>query len=451
MAEKPLKSPEEFTSAFEQIVSALHQPVAGALLSFAVLEAAETPQFISGRLLLCEEPQTPRPHLRYPTMALAEEWIPIERLFDSVAALAGGAITAGEACVRAAFTSFSLAREVGSHSNVSGWPEWRGLLRTDGRLRDYPREDVVKFGLPPFRSISHAVNDWVHRQPRNAESNSPLFSGELVIVVPDTRGRLLGAEWVGGTLAVASEWHSRDARSLQLQVRFLGDVEDSFHLIDPCPPDAQRSVPAGTESILVCLVHQDAGLLGDRLLGSYQRQREKPPAELMTIEAEAERDLEAGENEFVEYKPFIKVQDPKEDELERSVVAFANTGGGRLYIGATDEGMPLGARALKEVVKDAIDQKAALGVLARRLETVIASRIKPERPVFQVHELELKGFPLLMVRIDQGRQAYSTARETIYVRRGASNRSASIAEIRDLFARKDVGGAAVVLADILPR
>lgn len=444
MDEIRFNTSDEFSRAILECISTLHRPAAGALVSIAAHEGADSRELVSGRLLVSESEEDARDPLCFGTVALSEQWIPVGQLGACIAALAKGSIEVGGVSIRAAFSEFTLARELGSYNNVSGWPEWRACLRSTTRRRDYPQVDVIQFGLPPYRNAAHASNDWVHRQPRRTDANALLFPGELVMALPDSRGRLLRAEWIGGTLKVASESRSADASALQLQVRFVGDVERPVQMLTPCPPDAEVAIPAGTESILVYLVHREAGLLAERSVGAYDRQRQRPSVEVVTLEAEIERDLAGGESEYVEFKPFVKVQDPKEDELERSLVAFANSRGGRLYVGVTDEGLPLGARALKDVVKDGADQKSALSVLARRLETVIADRIKPERPVFQVHELEYKGFPLLMVRVDQGAKAYSTAREAIYVRHQANNYRASIAEIRELLSMREAPSTAIL-------
>ena len=449
MKEAHFKGPDEFEKALKDVLSPLHQPAAGGLVSVAVDESVEPHQLITGRLVVSEREEAVRETLQYDELTLVEQWVPAARLDDYVSALVRGAVSVASVAVSASFNDFTLRRDLRTHGNVTGWPEWRGVLRMNGRTRDYPRDEVARYGLPPYRTIAHAVNEWVHRRSRNADANSPEFNAEFIVGVPDTRGRLMRAGWVGGTVTVIRESHLGDDSGLQLQVRYIGDAAETFELISPCPAEVVRSVPTGTESILLYLVHRDGGLLAERLLGAYQRQRAQPPEEVLTLEAETERDLAGGECEFVEFKPFIKVQDPKEEELERSLVAFANTGGGRLFIGVNDDGSPQGARALKDTVKDAEGQQAALGVLARRLETVIADRVKPERPFFEVHQLDFKGFPVLMIRVSQGKKAYSTAREFIYVRHRASNCVASISEIRDLLASREAAHTVAVPGELV--
>ena len=43
-----------------------------------------------------------------------------------------------------------------------------------------------------------------------------------------------------------------------------------------------------------------------------------------------------------EFKPFIEPRHPKEFEIVKTVVAFANTGGGTLFVGVSDEGIRRG-------------------------------------------------------------------------------------------------------------
>jgi predicted HTH transcriptional regulator len=167
----------------------------------------------------------------------------------------------------------------------------------------------------------------------------------------------------------------------------------------------------------------------------------------MTPEEIAKKDLAGGEGRHVEFKEFVRLKDPKEAELERTLVAFANSGGGRLYIGVSDDHTCQGIVAAKEAAKEPNDGERALEILARRLDTEIASWVRPERPPMEIKKLELDGRPFLAVHVAEGRTLLSTRDDFVFVRKDASTVRATIEEIRDLL--RDEGGRPAVNWSVL--
>src|SRR6266702_5908430 len=53
-------------------------------------------------------------------------------------------------------------------------------------------------------------------------------------------------------------------------------------------------------------------------------------------------DLAGGETDTIEFKPFMEPKSTTESDFVRTVIAFANTHGGRIYVGVDDDGLPQG-------------------------------------------------------------------------------------------------------------
>ncbi len=125
------------------------------------------------------------------------------------------------------------------------------------------------------------------------------------------------------------------------------------------------------------------------------------------------------ENDMVEFK-----REPSKG-LMKTVVAFANTHGGVIYIGVEDDGAVCG-----------VDDPEAT-VLA--FTNCVRDSIKPDASmVVQCEAIEANGKPVVGVRVERGakRPYYLSAKgmrpEGVYVRQGAASYMATEAEIREM-------------------
>ncbi|MEG0375656.1 MAG: putative DNA binding domain-containing protein, partial [Raoultibacter sp.] len=114
------------------------------------------------------------------------------------------------------------------------------------------------------------------------------------------------------------------------------------------------------------------------------------------------------ENECVEYKSVVN------DGAVKSIVAFANTDGGTLYIGVDDDGVPIGL--------DDIDAEML------KLTNMMRNSIKPDALMMTSCEIEtIDGADVIVVHVGRGlRRPYYLASkglrpEGVYVRSGAAS------------------------------
>jgi ATP-dependent DNA helicase RecG len=149
----------------------------------------------------------------------------------------------------------------------------------------------------------------------------------------------------------------------------------------------------------------------------------------LTEEAIAQT-LELGEDSANEFKSVAR-SEPAADDLAAAVVAFANTGGGRLWLGVENDGTVSGAG----------DRKRC-DALIRRLDDVCQNNVVP--PILcTLRKVEHGGKVLVVCAVPAyapGRP-YRTQRGVYYVRAGSSRRIAPPDEVKRLVLSATVSAA----------
>lgn len=433
MGDEYFKDTGTLLDAVNGVFTQLHRVPAGGVLACAFWDD----RFVTGSLAMVEEPRGARSPLTYRNLDLREEWIPSGAIMPLLRELEAGSARVDGKLLRQTKGGGYLRRALGETS--SGWPEWQVEIRhenaaeTSEFTRSFPHDAVVSFGSPPYLNPFHAINEWVFGTVRSWDATH-VKADEFSVWIPDTRARFVASEWVPGRLRLEIETNV-PPEQLQVQLRFLGSSTHPTALL-PVTRNVEQDVPEDAESIVAFLIHSSGDHLATASVGRWSRPVAKETDAPTSIAERAAVEIAGGEGPYVEFKEFVKPKDPKEEEIERTIVAFANTGGGRLYVGVKDDRTLQGSLAAREAGKEP-DVEKSIAVLARRIETEIANWIKPERPRVLVHKVELSGCPVLAVHVEEGERVYSTHDETICVRRAATSAKASVAEIREIFDRAE--------------
>jgi hypothetical protein len=139
-----------------------------------------------------------------------------------------------------------------------------------------------------------------------------------------------------------------------------------------------------------------------------------------------EEALRSGEGQNIEFKRGLSADEPKsgnaEDELLRSVVAFANTNDGVIFIGIDDVGHIKGLR-LEYTQRDRLEQK--IGQLVR-------TRVRPT-PSIQIGFEEIRGLTVARITVPRGEAPAYMLGGVIYVRYGSSDIQAQPEDLDRLF------------------
>ena len=127
-----------------------------------------------------------------------------------------------------------------------------------------------------------------------------------------------------------------------------------------------------------------------------------------------EQALQNGEGQSVEFKRGLSSDDAKtgntEDELLKSIAAFANTNDGAIFIGIDDAGHIKGLE-LDFTQRDRLE---------RKIRQLVRNRIKPTPP-FDVSFEEVRGFGVAKVSVPRGEAPAYIMTGVIYIRYGSSD------------------------------
>lgn len=341
---------EQYSSTSETIDAILsraksaHRPFAGAQMRLAIVPSATGPRFLTGTMVFAEQKLDDRARAEYRNVQLFEFWI--EGQDDAVSFLSrffSGQERVSGVPILNKFTHTMVNHDSSGH-NASGWPSWLFTTSADSRNGDQrlflEQQPTVSKGQPPFRSPTDAVRSWVFHEPQhNVMTNDVRYQDQFLVVIPDTRARFVSGRWSPGSLDVVLETNV-SLGDLELQILHIGSENRSANYPVQTEP-MHLPIPDDALELLLYVVHKSDDLICMHSLNSVYRSFGKTN----TTEGEGidyALELQLGESEIREFKSFIVPWDKKEFELVKSAVAFANTDGGRIFVGIDDEGVPLG-------------------------------------------------------------------------------------------------------------
>lgn len=425
----------EFVAALRGILDSREGALNGAVLRAAFLrDANATPLFLTGCVQFQDVASSEPKSADYGYIVLVEDVIEgceqaIERITDVLLGRCG----IGGLQLSGAFSQTAVNRKL--DGSVRGWGGWEFSSRIHriGSITElYLRQDpLLAFAKPPYGCAAEAVARWVFQEdPRGWFGNRAPHQDELLTKIPDYRARITSAEWTPGIVRADIEVGTV-ASDIEVQVLFRANDHEWCSHQRPTGT-LEWEVPDGTNGISIYLVDR-----GDECVAQAYLKQEYDGfgkrSESLATTARAEKDLLNGENESVEFKPWIKMKSPKEDELIETMIAFANTSGGRLYLGVNDRGEPLGDNALSRAMDS--EPNKAFEMQIARIQSLRREKIKPV-PGLRTEEIRLFGERILLVEIEGGTNPpYSTTiGNAAYVRKGASNRVADLhSEIAQYF------------------
>lgn len=327
---------KETTDSIQWRIKSAHRAFEGAQIRLALARVDSSSCFLTGTMVFLEHEPESRGTADYGHIRLSEFWI---NGMDAAVSFAGrlfeGKESIGGIPIRNLFKRSMAHRESGRHS-ASGWPSWvyeTSAESMDGqqRLNLEPIPTVAK-GLPPFKSPSDAVTNWMGQNSRHGvvSGNVP-NQDQFVILIPDTRARFESCRWSPGFLSLKLELNTAP-ESLELQIIQSGAKSRSAnHSVQP--GSMSFPVPEDADDLALYLVHVSGELLASQALTQLYRSFGGPEAQEDYDQAHWQGELQKGENERKEFKPFIAPTDAKELEIVKTAVAFANTDGGTIFVG----------------------------------------------------------------------------------------------------------------------
>lgn len=210
----------------------------------------------------------------YGHICLFEFWVEgVEAALSFMGRLFEGRESVGGMPIRNTFKRSTAHRENGRHGR-SNWPSWLYEISAESaegeqRLNLDPIPTVAK-GLPPFKTPSEAVTDWMREDPRlGVVSGNVPHQDQLVIVIPDTRARFASCRWSPESLSVQVELNV-PPKSVELQVIHAGSKSRfAAYAIQTGP--MSLSVPEDARDLALYVVQENGDLLASQALSQGYR------------------------------------------------------------------------------------------------------------------------------------------------------------------------------------
>jgi hypothetical protein len=238
---------------------------------------------------------------------------------------------------------------------------------------------------------------------------------------------VISAEWLPGTLRLELDIRI-PIDQIQLQIIHSGNVK-GHQLAEVNAGEQQIEIPDDAHKVSIFVVDHAGDCVSQVHLASVYECYGKAKSAAQGVQ-QLKTDLAGGETDTVEFKPFMEPKNKKESEFIKTVVAFANTYGGRLYVGTDDDGSLQGEAEVRKVFRGSIDE--ALAAQMSRLKELIRENVKPV-PLVDVRQIALGADRILVAEVQRGNNPpYATHQNQIYVRKGATSRTADPSELRAL-------------------
>lgn len=339
-------------------------------------------------------------------------------------------------------TTSSIER-LGSRGDLGNYPGWRFplyALSTNSSTPSVPMGPFYSRRDQFFAAtIGEAAAQWLER-PSFRRHNS--LQNGLFVIVPDQRAFFADLSAQPGAVAVTIGG-TVTPDHLSCAALFT-DAEGAEHQRVTTLASTHFSIerPDGDlRRIQLYLLSDEGERLDDYYEDEHRCSRAEPILNLgrhdQYLDESLEIALERGEGETVEFKETIPLgrEHAKSLELLQVVAAFANSHGGQLYIGITDNVVITGmTRYLTRQAEG--DLVAGRAEYAKRIGQMIREGISPAVGA-AIDWLSVAGHDILRVTIGAGGTRPHSLVESgeIYVRRGASCAKARPSDLAIMYGR----------------
>jgi hypothetical protein len=380
-----------------------------------------TLRLVRGILRFTRSPQAEDQTRDYGPLVLARRFISTEEAIEFAIGLPAG---------KSASLS-DIAFEIPGEYRISGpigipytgWPIPVGYLRlydwpatifavgTSTTHLSIPSGPFVRPGLPLIVDGNYAASEWTGVNPRRGPSE---LSNALGVILPDYRARIRRVRIGETRVEVESEVNVEE---LKVDLRVMVEGYEVYREV-AIARDGSRftfGIEGTPRFIYVFLVDQMEGTMLDWALINFMSQSVVPEVEFASPAQHLARLLEEGENEEVEFKEMLG--DGR--TFIQSVVGFANTQGGTILVGVSDDARIIGTKQRE-------DQQRIAEWMETRLDPPVTVTFETVR----LHEKEV-----LVVRVPKGTNPPYQHRDNgvVYVRRGATDRPARRPELDEFY------------------
>lgn len=302
------------------------------------------------------------------------------------------------------------------HPSRSEYHLWPGYLYQMGnsQYNIVPSEPLVGRGLPPFFDAKDAVRHWI-RVP--VGDNDGRFR-RLLLFIPDFTARLGQMSFADGALRVRSSFSQGGALDISM---LAADGRETFRKTNRLRKSQTFRLMDNPTSLRVFITDE-----GGRILDSFSEERMWSSRERVIFagarySGASMEMIRRGESDTVEFKVFIRLEDKKKAaELVKAVISFANTAGGTIFIGVTDDAEIEGIEAnVPHDKRKAETFEADYFAAIRRLLQQKLNRI----PIIETRSEQIGDKTVFLLRVEEGtaKPYFNVQTREIFIRRGGND------------------------------
>lgn len=224
------------------------------------------------------------------------------------------------------------------HTSRSPYHPWPGCLYelgATGQATPGLQDALVGRGLPPFLNPKDAITNWI----RVPVGDNDGRHSRLLLFIPDFTARLGKIAFADAILDVRADFESSE-----LSVSVLASDGRTTFRKTKTLKRAQRFKLMQNPILLRVFITNERG----EILDSFAEEEPWTTRERVIFAGARYSDevmdmIRGGETDTVEFKEFIRLEDKrKAAELVKAVISFANTRGGTIFIGVTDDAEVVG-------------------------------------------------------------------------------------------------------------
>jgi hypothetical protein len=318
-----------------------------------------------------------------------------------------------------------------SHSEYHSWPGH--LYQMADGLRNYAQpQPLVGMGLPPFFNVVDVVRNWIGVK---SAGDSDGRNGRLLLFLPTFSARLEQLTFSDEMLMVKSSsqectfWISvlaTDGRTTVRETQKLA-ASHQFQLMEN-PTSLQVFITNEHGDIVDTFSEEERWSSRERVIyaGAY-------------FSRETMDTIRRGETDTVEFKEFIRLEDKKKTaDIVKAVISLANTAGGTLFIGVTDDAEIVG------VDRNAPNDRQKASTFESDYFTGIRKLLQEKLnriPTIEYRSEKIGDKTVFVVRIHEGaaKPYFNVQTNECFIRRGASDvRPDPDSELRQMFGAANI-------------
>lgn len=324
-------------------------------------------------------------------------------------------------------------REVRYHPHHNSYSDIPGYLYSTSSLGEHiniPHHPLLRYDNPYYKDPYVAISEWCELYDFNGDHDIRLGTGMLFL--PECREYFeeLKYDIKDKTLYVTIK-KGKDNLSMYLKGEYKSpygyksinkSIKSKIEVLKILPEEAETM---GTFEMY--LIDKNSHVFDFHIEDKYESKNGIQIFGIISDKTKLDvvkEALKLCENEQIEFKPYIRKGNEKAAELIETAIAFANTDGGRIFIGIDNHAAIKGVDAdiKKEAKKQGKDFDSTLQEYIGYVRQTILDGLNKTLPL-KISAQVYAGKTLIIIEVPKGnRKPYAKlSSRDIYIRKGANN------------------------------